>query len=484
MKKMTCSFLIFITLSSFILASCRNENSTFTDGTQSDTYNAVSEDKSVETDVSPLPDNTFDGRSFTIFQCTHLVTEHYAPEANGDVLNDAIYERNITIADKYGIDLQFTDTDYNKFPDYVRNAVLANDAAYDMLSGHAVFTSRLISENVFMDFKTVPYIRDGLEYDWWNRNVVKDLSLKNKVFLIAGDIGYFNIGHVEGILFNKKLFDDANFPYPYEMVIDHSWTYDNYANIIKDANKDLDGDGKMTGGADLFGFSSMQLFADVMFFFNFGGSSITKDENDIPTLNFNNEANVKRIETGYKWLIENTTYQPPYPGQNDYTLEASHIAFKNNLAYTFCTMLKNLSVFRDMNTDYGVVPFPLLDENQENYISQIDGGTSMVALPITCDSEFSGLVIEALARGSTNTVVPAFYESTLLGKYSRDEMSVEMFKILRETTHYDLGYICNLGTGFIATDIIHKDGNVASYYAKNESTLTKALETFVEKLND
>ncbi len=484
MKWIICSLLIYTTLFSFILISCKSESAVPDDGTQSDTSEVVSEEITAETGAAPLPDNNFEGKSFTIFQCTHLVTEHYAPEANGDVLNDAIYKRNITIEDKYGIKFEFSDTDYNKFPDYVRNAVLANDAAYDMLSGHAVFTSRLISENVFMDLKSVPYIRDGLEYDWWNRNVVKDLSIKNKVFLIAGDIGYFNIGHVEGILFNKKLFDDANFIYPYEMVINHSWTYDNYANIIKDANKDIDGDGKMKGGVDLFGFSSMQLFADVMFFYNFGGSGITKDENDIPTLNFNTEENVKRIETGYKWLVENITYQPPYPGHNDYTREASHIAFKNDLAYTFCTMLKNLSVFRDMNSDYGVVPFPLLDESQENYISQIDGGTSMVALPITCDPEFTGLIIEALARESTNTIVPAFYESTLLGKYSRDEMSLEMFKILRETTKYDLGYICNLGTGFIAADIIHQGGNVASYYAKNESTLMKTLDTFLGKLNN
>ena len=173
---------------------------------------------------------------------------------------------------------------------------------------------------------------------------------------------------------------------------------------------------------------------------------------------------------------------PAFTGNNDYNVEASHIAFKRDLAYTFCTMLKNLSVFRDMDSDYGVLPFPLLDEFQPDYISSIDGGTAMVLLPRLCDEEFSGLIIEALARASTDTVVPAFYESTLLGKYSRDEISQRMFEIIRNTTHYDLGYICSLGTGFAPREILHNDGRLASYYATYERLLNKQIRKYVESL--
>ncbi len=100
-----------------------------------------------------------------------------------------------------------------------------------------------------------------------------------------------------------------------------------------------------------------------------------------------------------------------------------------------------------------------------------------VSYPLTADLEFSGLIIEAMARESIDTVTPAFYESTLKGKYSRDEMSIKMFEILRQTTHYDIGYICNVGnTSSVPRELIYNGGNAVSYYESKRSVMEKAVE--------
>ncbi|MDD4774216.1 MAG: hypothetical protein PHZ09_11560, partial [Eubacteriales bacterium] len=292
-------------------------------------------------------------------------------------------------------------------------------------------------------------------------------------------------GHVQAFLFNKKLFTDSNTEYPYNAVRNGSWTNENFEKIVKSGNEDINGDGVYTAGDDRFGFMSMGLFADVMYFYNFGGKIVEKDENDYPVLVLNSPQNISIIETGYRWFIENNSPLTLYEGNDDYSVEVSHVAFKSDRVYILGTNLKNIRVLRDMESDFGIIPYPKFDESQENYISIIDGAVPLTVLPKTAEAEFSGLITEALARESYKNITPAFYESTLEQKYSRDEVSAEMLKIIRDTTYFDMGYVFNFGgSGFISRDLLtNKSMDFASYYAKNKKMIQRNIDKFIESMN-
>jgi hypothetical protein len=108
-----------------------------------------------------------------------------------------------------------------------------------------------------------------------------------------------------------------------------------------------------------------------------------------------------------------------------------------------------------------------------------------MVLPITADKEFVGIITEALARESYKNITPAFYEFTLEQKYSRDETSADMLNIIRDTTYFDMGYIFNFGgSGFLSMDLLKaKSKDFASYYAKNEKAIQKAINKFIETIN-
>lgn len=435
--------------------------------------------------TEPLPDADFEGRKFTMLLYDYMKEEQQADELTGDVLNDALYNRNMLIESEYAVKMEFENKSYADYLTAVRKSTAAADNAYDLLSFHAVSAASILSENLYNDWNTVPVINENLDKPWWNKTATENLSVAGKVFFIAGDIGYHYIGHVQAFLFNKKLFTDSNTEYPYNAVRNGSWTYENFEKIVKSGNEDINGDGVYTAGDDRFGFMSMGLFADVMYFYNFGGKIVEKDENDYPVLVLNSPQNISIIETGYRWFIENNSPLTLYEGNDDYSVEVSHVAFKSDRVYILGTNLKNIRVLRDMESDFGIIPYPKFDESQENYISIIDGAVPLTVLPKTAEAEFSGLITEALARESYKNITPAFYESTLEQKYSRDEVSAEMLKIIRDTTYFDMGYVFNFGgSGFISRDLLtNKSMDFASYYAKNKKMIQRNIDKFIESMN-
>ena len=197
------------------------------------------------------------------------------------------------------------------------------------------------------------------------------------------------------------------------------------------------------------------------------------------------EKNVKIIELGCR-LVTECIYGPSlYAGNDDYTKEDSHIAFHDGRAYFVGTNLKSLNVFRDMESEYGIVPYPKFDSSQPDYISTVGGDASLLMLPKTAgdsDGEFVGTIIEALARQSLLSVIPAYYETTLQLKFTRDEETIEMLGILRKTANFDMGYLYNFdSSGRISKTLIEqKSADLMSWVEKNEAKIQKSIDKLVE----
>lgn len=424
----------------------------------------------------------FGGRELKILLYETYKEEHYSEGEIGEVFNDAVYRRNKKIEENYKINLNFVPSSWGDHINAMRRSVLSDDGAYDLGILQTAAGMNSISSNIYRDWNTVPIIKENLDNPWWNKSILNDLSIGNKVFGIAGDIGYSYIADAQGLIFNKKLFRDAGMEIPYKMVKEDTWTYDAFENLIKDLNRDLNGDGQMDINDDLFGFVSMEHDAPISYFHNFGGTAIGKDENDYPVFILGNEKNFKIVETGYRWLIEGNVPITKYMGNDDYSVEYAHMAFNNDRAYFISTALKCLMFFRNMESEYGIVPYPKFDETQSEYISV--GCGTVLMLPKTADDDdahFVGTIVEALARESYLSVIPAYYESTLQLKFSRDEETIDMLKIIRESIKFDMGFLYNFaGVGrFSKTLTEQKSNNLASYIDRNERTIQNEIDKLI-----
>lgn len=106
-----------------------------------------------------------------------------------------------------------------------------------------------------------------------------------------------------------------------------------------------------------------------------------------------------------------------------------------------------VSWFRDMETDFGILPYPKLEETQDKYYINVHPyGTSFFCVPISsADPGFAGAVMEALSAESHYTLKPAYYETTLVGKYVRDDESRAMLDLIFANRVFDIGFYYQVG---------------------------------------
>ena len=96
----------------------------------------------------------------------------------------------------------------------------------------------------------------------------------------------------------------------------------------------------------------------------------------------------------------------------------------------------------------------------------------------------TGAVIETLMCESVNTVLPAYYEIMLKGKYSRDEESSEMLDLIIERCVIDIGdtTLCDvIRDGFMKTMFASKQNTLASSLESNRAVILERLDIFSEK---
>ena len=142
--------------------------------------------------------------------------------------------------------------------------------------------------------------------------------------------------------------------------------------------------------------------------------------------------------------------------------------------------------WRNMESDYGVLPMPKYDEAQrEYYCANSVNGVFGQGVPVTNDKlEMTGAFLEALAYESQKTVVPVYYETSLKIKLLRDEESIEMLDLMSRSRVFDLVYIYNWGnTGEIYSNLmIKKSRDFASEYAKKENSIIAAMEKSLSEI--
>ena len=142
--------------------------------------------------------------------------------------------------------------------------------------------------------------------------------------------------------------------------------------------------------------------------------------------------------------------------------------------------------FREMKSDFGIIPVPKYDEAQENYYTYINtwclGG---VAVPLTCsDPELTGFMMEALCYQSYELVRPALCENLLKQKVSRDEASAQILDLILDNTYLDLNGLYDFGRSctFVG-DCIVSDTEFVSGLERLEKKILSDIEKIESTLD-
>ena len=292
---------------------------------------------------------------------------------------------------------------------------------------------------------------------------------------MTGDYNYKSFALSECLIFNKTLCDELELEYPYQLVFDGKWTHDEFLKYIKAAGKDLNGDGLMKIENDRYGFAGWHPEVIPALFCGYGGETLKKDDNNLPVLNIDEEITYTVIDKMLEVFGDECAFSvsPSHGyGTEDKMFNEGRLLFNDS----FLSGVPSTRGLEDI--DVGFIPYPKLDADQEDYYTRTANISGLTYIPVTNnDLEKTGAVLEALAYYSTDTIMPAFFETILAIKSTRDVESEQMIPIIRNSSRFMDSVI-----GFNYTSIIMaNNGNtLSSTVAANEEAWQIKVDSLVD----
>nr|MBQ4319232.1 hypothetical protein [Clostridia bacterium] len=491
MKKRTISALLALLIAASSFTALTSCNSPDTDTSPNDTTIAENTAAPVETepeDTSPkleLPEDLdLGGRDITIAVMTTngWVQQRdftFSDEASGEPINDAAKERIQKTEELLNCKVVAPELGSSKeLTNKVRTDVMAGGDSYDALIPGMSDIYNLGTDGLLYDLYELEHI--DTTKPWWSQSVTKHLSIMGKLFFTVGDISLIDNDGIGAIGFNKKLLENYNLESPYPSIFDGTWTVDKMFTMASKVTKDLNGDGVMDAN-DLYGYVADPL--NILFMYFGTGETLTaKDENDLPYASVNNERTIRYIDRYLSFTNTEAYAQTTLFGGH----EPCNTNFMNDQMLFRYTTMYRFTQMRNMETDFGFVTIPKLDESQDSYHHSYSFSSPGLAIPVTVsDPQMIGAAIEALSYYGRELMLKAYYDVTLQGKVARDDESAEVLDIIFDTSIIDLGNLYNFGgmrdiwAGFVTSGT----NSFPSTYAGISEKVDLAIESLIETVS-
>ena len=423
-----------------------------------------------------LPEKDYEGFSFNIY--TRSNTTHYAfltEEMTGEVLNDAIYERNTRIADRFNV--VFTETEYSDEA-MAQTNVQSGDDTFSLMNVRCTAADTMAKKSMCYDISKLQFI--DLMKPYWDDELTRMIGIGEREFTAIGSADLTVIDFMNVMLFNKNLHEQYQMDSIYDLVREGRWTFDRFGEMASAATQDIDGDGNFTKN-DQWGALGVAKYLHCSFLPAGGAWYIKKDENNYPVYSMNEDEHfVDVFEKTFAVLNDNNAWYKTSDGSNEAT--EYHDMFRANQGLFLVTLFYYIESLRDMDYDFGIVPFPKYDEAQADYYTRISFFDTSV-IPVTVPNvEMSSIVLEALTCDSFNTVVPAYKDIALKSKFARDEDSADMIDLTLEHRIIDFGdsyFAATIRDGFVAGMFINDNHDLASQSKSHAKVVSKTLEKMI-----
>ncbi len=408
-----------------------------------------------ETDPEFIPDTLpagldFKGETITGLYRTDVVDSFYVAEQSGDVVNDAVNAANRAVEERLNVKFVVetldgsSDADRKKYMSAVTNSVQAGDDAWQLIGVLAYNCPMLLQEGVFLDLLSVRYL--DLDKPWWTAGLTETATVLGKLYFISGDISLEMTQRLFCMLFNKDLMDDLKLESMYDVVNSGKWTIDRLMEISETATRDANGDGELNEG-DVYGFINNDINHTYGFLGSCNMTVTTPDKDGVHHLDFCTEYDVNVFEKVSKLLKETKGVffnQTSDAGTNSTSPLYRAMFMENKAAIITSEFYQVSSFFREMEAEFGIIPFPKYDEKQEEYYSLARNVYSTFSVPTTCkDPDAVGAFMEALASENYRSTSRVYFETALKVKYARDNESSQMYDIIKDSMFFNFGYTFN-----------------------------------------
>jgi len=463
-----------LTASSAVFSACG-------DSASSEESNTVSippvKSESAPEDLFPYQEGTYDGASFDFM----IVRTGYAGQDYDDIwveedsaegLSAAVYNRNLQVEERHDITIHAEA--FGNPTGEIPNLVMAGDSTYDAIQEKLVnMMGTLVIQGYLHNIRDIDTLY--LEAPWYDNNVMNSASIAGQVYFFGGDIEVSDKMGLAVIAFNKKLAIDHQLPDLYETVKNGEWTLDLLHTFSSAGTVDINGDGKLTK-EDQWGLIAEDFFGWVFLISN-GNLIAEKDDEDIPYLTVYSEKAVNDLEA-----IMNLMYDDTARAGHDFNAEDYTNVFSENRALFHANVLSSITLLREMESDFGIIPLPKYDVFQTDYQTTFSPWVARyIAVPSSnTELDMTGVILDAMSR--SGGVADAYYDVVLTGRTIRDGESSAMLDIIFDSVVCDIGACYNWNNVWFMYQSFFSSGsrNFASKWQSIENGAQAGMESTIE----
>ena len=480
-------------LASLLLASCASDAGSDTTVTttaavgETTTAAAETEDPNDRSNIKDnLPDNLdFGGRTFAIY--VHPEAEKYSIGSEdhvGDIVNDAVVARNMAVEERLNIVLE-PELQTSFDGSVISTMITAGDGSYDLFTGYQYELTKLVTGGGVCNL----YDLENIDFDqpWWWVNYMSELELgEGSRFFAVGDYFLTALSYARTVFYNKDLYAEYydNADGLYDMVLDGTWTLDRMSQIAREVYIDLNNDGK-TDENDQLGYATYLTMSSVdpfVYGTDIEFSRRTDDGQVELTMMHNEAVSLAEKLVGFFW-------QAGSMSQFANGMENVNVFSRGKTMFLGNAMLATTEDLRDMDKNFGMIPYPKFDEAQTEYRSLVHDGAPIGFVNGSSENlDIAGTVLEALNAETYRAVTPVWYETALKIKYSRDDASSQMIDLIHDsiTTNFIFAYNYALGDiGMIYRDLVTKNStDYASSLEKREARAVKLLDRLYQSFSE
>ena len=479
----TTLLLALLLAAGTMLAGCGG-NETADTGHSAETIPADTTTETTADEDSYVPHNIpsdlkFGGADFHMLSPDEYGGISLVEEANGEVLNDAKFQMELNTEEALDVVITETPSPFWDMVTTVNALAMSGDGTYDCITMMDRFALQCAQQSCFMPIQDVDYI--DLSKIYWGGELSDTLTVGGNSYFAISSFNLKSFEDTSCIYFNTTLGDDLGVKAPTELVYSGTWTMDALLKLADGISSDLNGDGAMTE-ADRFAFGAIdQRPIAASFWIASDELVVHKDDKDIPYVAaYGSEKFVSILEWVYKVFYQSGDMILGLP-ENDLS---SIFLFMEGQELMSIANFRIIGDLREMEDNFTILPMPKYDAAQANYVSRtFDSMFSMVPVAAK-DSAMSGAVLEVLSCEGYNHMLPAYLETSLQEKYSRDSDSVQCIQICFDTRRIDLAEVFMFdvfGDQFIYDKLMNTASlGVTSYLDSQSKIIDKAVSDFVE----
>ena len=399
----------------------------------------------------------------------------YAESLTGEVLNDAVFNRNKAVEEALDITIYVEDRIGGDMSEGVRKAVTAGSDDVDLIFPRQYDFAGMVTGAYLLDLASLDSISRGA--GWWNGKANDAMIIRGKSFGMYSDISYFDKLSTIVTFFNQKLAADYQLGDMYELVGNNQWTMDRLLEIGAPLSADINGD----GAYDMSDSYPLACQNDAVYYFLHGANLriCTVDSGGSVVFSLDDQTTVSVLQKIYDIMADSTKFLNRQ--SFNATLYDAINMFCENRNMFLVRPLQSLFQMRNMEADFGILPTPKMLENQQSYGTAVNpyAGTIMSMPMSVADPERSAKIADVLAWESHYTVIDPLYENVLGNKLIRDEGAKKMLTIVFDSVVCDVGVIFNFAD-ITSTIISYKQNDVVSMIEKQKSK----VEAQIDKLNE